>query len=112
MPTSVESLGYAFQRGICRLLDVDSSDIGVSWRWLSKRSSPEGVEIILYDNAPGGSGFVKEAYDNWATVLENARDICKSCTCEKACYDCLKSYGNQSHHEKLDRKSVLRQLTT
>ena len=29
------------------------------------------------------------------------------CTCEQACYDCLKSYGNQSQHEKLNRLSVI-----
>lgn len=29
------------------------------------------------------------------------------CACERACYDCLKSYGNQSQHEKLSRESVI-----
>ena len=24
-----------------------------------------------------------------------------------ACYDCLKSYGNQTHHEKLDKTTVV-----
>jgi ATP-dependent helicase YprA (DUF1998 family) len=65
----------------------------------------------LYDQTPGGAGFVKEGLENWKKVIRTARLICESCTCEQACYDCLKSYGNQSHHEKLDRRGVVEFLS-
>ncbi len=105
-PSSVESLAFALQRGLCFALDIEPSDIGVSWRGLANKNDRTGSEIILYDHTPGGAGFVKEGFDNWEKVMKEARGLCEKCTCEKACYDCLKSYGNQSHHEKLDRQSV------
>ena len=109
---SVESLAFALQKGLCKAIDIEPSGIGVSWRWLVKRSPATGVEIILYDNSPGGAGFIKEGFDNWQQVVKLAREICGSCTCEKACYDCLKDYSNQSYHEKLNRLSVSEFLET
>ena len=62
----IESLAFALQKGLCNILDIESSDIGVSWRYLTKRTDAAAhSEIILYDNTPGGAGFVKEGYDNW-----------------------------------------------
>jgi len=99
---SIESLAYALQRALCLTLDIEPYDVGVSWR----RLGGKGSEIILYDHTPGGAGFVKDGYNSWAAVAQKAYDICATCTCEAACYDCLKNYSNQSYHEKLDRQSV------
>jgi Domain of unknown function (DUF1998) len=110
-PASVASAAYALQRGLCTAVDLEPSDIGVSWRWLANKKDRPGTEIILYDQTPGGAGFVKEGLENWKKVIRTARLICESCTCEQACYDCLKSYGNQSHHEKLDRRGVVEFLS-
>lgn len=106
-PISVESLVYALQRGLCRALDLELSDIGVSWRWISNKKHGRGSEIIFYDQTPGGAGFVKEGFDNWKKIESGAMEVCERCTCEQACYDCLKSYNNQLHHEKLNRQSVI-----
>jgi len=105
--TFVESLAFALQKGLCQVLDIEPSDIGVSWRWMANRTAG-GVrsEIILYDRTPGGAGFVRDGFNNWAQVVEQACKTCDTCTCEKACYDCLKDYSNQSYHEKLDRRSI------
>jgi hypothetical protein len=109
---SVESLMFALQKGMCRVLELDASDVGVSRRWLNKRTDPGAkVEIILYDRTPGGAGFVEEGKARWNEVLAAAIAICQttpSHVCEMACYDCLKDFGNQSYHDKLDRQSVLR----
>ena len=106
--SSVESLAFALQKGLCHLLDIEASDIGVSWRWLANRKAAKDsqAEMILYDRTPGGAGFVKDGFENWPQVAEKAWEICNTCNCETACYDCLKDYGNQSHHEKLDRHKV------
>ncbi len=109
-PSSVESLAFALQKGLCIFLDIETSDIGVSWRWLANKTDRTGAEIILYDQTPGGAGFVKEGFENWLQVVEKAYEVCKTCKCEVACYDCLKNYGNQSHHEKLDRLKVTEYL--
>jgi len=106
---AVESLAYALQKGACHCLELDASDLGVSWRKL--RSS--GREIVLYDRTPGGAGFVKEVSERWAEVETAAREICecRKNQCERACYDCLKDYGNQGHHEVLDRHEARRFLS-
>ena len=107
LPPSVQSLAFALQKGLCLALEIEPADIGVSWRWLANEASRTGTEIILYDHTPGGSGFVKEGFENWEKVVEEARKICEGCHCLKACYDCLKNYSNQSHHEQLNRLSVV-----
>lgn len=107
LPPSVQSLAFALQKGLCLTLEIEPADIGVSWRWLANEGSRTGTEIILYDHTPGGSGFVKEGFENWQKVVEDARKICEACTCLEACYDCLKNYSNQSHHEQLTRLSVV-----
>ncbi len=109
---SVESLMFALQKGMCRVLELDASDVGVSRRWLKQRTDPSaGVEIIFYDRTPGGAGFVEEGKTRWNEVIAAAIQLCTttpSHACEMACYDCLKDFGNQSYHDKLDRQSVLR----
>ena len=109
--TSVESLAYALRKGICNVLEVEPSDIGVSWRWLAnRRQGNVGAEIVLYDLTPGGAGFVKEGQEQWDEVVKKAREACEKCGCKQACYDCLKDYSNQSYHEKLDRQKAIEAL--
>lgn len=105
---SVESVAYALHKGACRCLELDASDLGVAWRFLNRRSDKaSGKEIVLFDRTPGGAGFVKEAHDRWDEVEAAARANCAYCTCERACYNCLKDYGNQGYHEALDRHEAL-----
>jgi hypothetical protein len=100
-PESRESLGYALHRGLCRMLELDLNEVGVSFR----RALGGGHEIVLYDKAPGGAGLVKEAYQRWDEIVRESRRVVAECPnqCERACYDCLKDFANQTHHEVLDR---------
>lgn len=100
---SVESVGMALRKGICRVLNLETSDIGIAFRYQANKIQ---AEIILYDNTPGGAGFVKETQENWTQIEQTTVELCRNCACETACYDCLKDYGNQSYHELLNRKSV------
>jgi len=107
---SRESLGYALHRGLCRVLQIDLNEVGVSFR----RAEKGGDEIILYDKAPGGAGLVKEAHDKrWSEIVCEARRIVSECDCkpgsngECACYDCLKDFSNQTHHKILSRLKVI-----
>lgn len=74
---------------------------------LANKADRAGIEIVLYDQTPGGAGFVKEAYENWDQVVKKTLVSCNACICEKSCYDCLKHYYNQSYHERLDRRTVV-----
>jgi len=106
---SFVSLAYALQQGLCRVLDIETSDIGVSGRGVTTRrlTTDSNVEIVLFDKTPGGAGFVREGLDNWEQVVQGAYKVCNECNCESSCYDCLKDYYNQSAHEHLNRKAVV-----
>jgi len=107
-PPSVPSLAYALQKAVCDLIDLDAFDIGVSWRWLGNNSDgPARSEIVLYDNTPGGAGFVSECESNWQDVVLKARELSENCNCDSACYNCIKNYYNQTYHEQLDIKGVV-----
>jgi hypothetical protein len=106
------SLAYALQRGACRVLELDTSDIGVSGRGVTGYSGGNEKEIVLFDKTPGGAGFVRDAFDQWEEVVEQTTQVCRQCSCEKACYDCLKDYYNQSAHEYMRRKQAVEFLTS
>jgi len=109
--SSVESLAYALRKGLCNVLEVEASDIGVSWRWLAnRRLGDKKAEIVLYDLTPGGAGFVKEGFDSWQQVVESAVRVCNDCSCKKACYACLKDFSNQSYHDRLNRLMAIESL--
>ncbi len=103
------SLAYALHKGLCRVLETETSDIGVSGRAVTNRQSTnadENTEFVFFDKTPGGAGFVKEAKNNWNKIIHETLQTCSLCNCEKACYNCLKDYYNQSVHQLLNRKLV------
>lgn len=100
---SRESVGYALHRGLCRLLQIDLNEVGVSFR----KAIGGKDEIIFYDKAPGGAGLVKEAHERWIEILDYSRQIVESCDCERACYNCLKDFSNQTHHHILNRYDAI-----
>jgi len=100
-------LAFALHKGLCRVLETETSDIGVSGRAVTNRQSTnadENTEFVFFDKTPGGAGFVKEAKESWNKIIAETLKICSSCNCERACYNCLKDYYNQSVHQLLNRK--------
>jgi very-short-patch-repair endonuclease len=66
----------------------------------------EMFKIVIYDSTLGGSGVLKEFMEKFAEISTKALQVLDECTCEKACYKCLKTYFNQRDHEKLDKRLV------
>jgi len=87
------------------ILEGASSALGIS------RNDIDGCvtgknQLILYDDTPGGSGFVKHVFDHLEEVLNAALkkvDGFCGCTRETSCYGCLRNYGNQFYHDVLSR---------
>ncbi len=99
------SVMYAVLEGASTELDINRSDIN--------GCVTGDHQIILYDDTPGGSGFVKCIYDNLEKVLEQAKEKVKGscgCTEETSCYGCLRNYGNQFFHDVLSRGLAYRYL--
>src|SRR5260370_6120116 len=106
------SLGFALQRGIQVLFQVEEQEIAVN-----RIGQKDGGSILYWEAAEGGSGV-------WPRLLEEPKAISKVATeslrlchcdpvsgadtadkakCSRACYRCLLSYTNQPDHASLNR---------
>lgn len=101
------SLMYALIQGASHALQIERHDIdGVLYprsdghRWRQT--------IVLYDNVPGGAGYVQQIRTNFHTVLRAASRVahCQDCGPETSCYHCLRDYDNQTYHSLLKRGPV------
>jgi len=108
------SLGYALQRAVQILFQVEEQEIAV------ERIGEENEERLLFwEAAEGGTGVwprVLEDPQSLARVAAEALRLCHfdpvtgiddpSANCSRACYDCLLSYRNQPDHPRLDRHVI------
>ena len=102
-------------RGFCSYFSVDDRDIsGCLQYYYNDEETRPAYAIILFDNAPGGAGYVRMLKDEKSlrAVLQQTYNTMKSCTCggadgDSSCYSCLRSYYNQRHHDEMKRKYVL-----
>lgn len=98
------SFMYAFLEGISNGLGIERNDInGV----LELNLEEQSYDMLIYDNVPGGAGHVKRLVDKASivTVLKAALEKVTQDCCDEntSCYNCLRNYYNQSHHNKLRR---------
>lgn len=92
------SVMYAILEGASQALGINRGDIS--------GCVTGDEEIVLFDDTPGGSGFVKRIYLHFEKVLRAARDKVSGgcgCTEETSCYGCLRNYSNQFYHDNLSR---------
>ena len=102
-------------RGFCQYFSIDDRDIsGCLQYYFNEEEARPAFAIILFDNAPGGAGYVRMMKDEKAfrAVLKETYDIMEACTCggddgDSSCYSCLRSYYNQRYHDELKRKYVM-----
>ena len=102
-------------RGFCSYFSIDERDISGCLQYFKNECTGNGAySIVLYDNVPGGSGYVSmlNTPDKLKVVLERTRDIMNSCVCggekgDASCYSCLRNYYNQRHHDEMKRSYVI-----
>ncbi len=112
------SSAFLLQRVLADTLDIDPTEIEIAD--ITKREIDDLVkknvaEIILTDELPNGSGFVRKLYDDFEGMLNEALEPKSVDTyikrihseehqhkCSDACYDCLKVYRNMNWHSLLD----------
>jgi superfamily II DNA/RNA helicase len=113
------SLRYALERGIEAEFELEDSE-------LSSEALPDPdsrARMLFTESAEGGAGVLRRLHsepDALARAARKALDIAHFRPdggdigraegarerCEKACYDCLLSYANQTDHLLIDRHSV------
>ncbi|MFQ5600825.1 MAG: Zn-binding domain-containing protein [Candidatus Krumholzibacteriia bacterium] len=103
------SLAYALVQGAAEVLEVPRQDLSVTVR-------AQAHEIVLYDAVPGGAGLVARLEDadlfREALAAACARVAeCRGCGPDASCYGCLRHYGNQFAHPRLQRGPAARFLT-
>ncbi|WP_059015767.1 DEAD/DEAH box helicase [Mycobacterium sp. M26] len=118
-PEYSATLRYALERGIEAEFQLEDSE-------LSSEALPDTDargRMLFTESAEGGAGVLRRLQaepDALAKVARAALDIMHFTPdghdrgkadgakerCEKACYDCLLSYGNQSDHAAIDRHLI------
>lgn len=120
------SAAFLLQRILADKLDVDPTEIeiaDISMKILEDGTDRRIAEIILTDELPNGSGFVRFLYDNFASFLSEAINPTNVNSylgkihsqihqekCNDACYDCLKVFRNMNYHSLLDWRLGLSML--
>lgn len=109
------SILSALITAFCRAFSIDENEISGCLA-----NSDRGFMFVLYDNTPGGAGYVKhilsDSEDNIYLLIMKAIEVAKNCDCgdrdniECACYSCLLNYRNQKNHEKIKRSLVINAL--
>lgn len=108
------SVAYAIVLGAAEVLNVPNTDLNTT---ISRGVFGDGsneTAIILYDDVPGGAGFVTQLERN--EILFEVLTMAKSrvdgrCGCDSSCYGCLRNYRNQFSHPELSREKALEVLT-
>ena len=103
---------YSLLEGLCRALCIDRKELSGCIQWYKDKSTPNGnFGCILFDNTPGGAGYVRKLEDKNViyNMLKYGKSVVEKCTCggqsqDTACYGCLCNYYNQRQHEFLKRK--------
>jgi hypothetical protein len=101
--SAAQSLAEALVMGASRSLGIEDQELEGGFRTRSADLGPEDdargfIEIFLFDTTSGGAGFSSKVWDEFDTVLEEARSILADCDCATACHSCLRRYQNRHLH--------------
>ncbi|MGO8735194.1 MAG: DEAD/DEAH box helicase [Terriglobia bacterium] len=101
------TLGQALTTGAARHLQIDPAELEFTLRFIPGDAALK-TELIVFDTAPGGAGNASKCFEEEELrgVFRRALDVL-SCQCGDSCYECLRSYGNQWMHARLNRQYVL-----
>lgn len=100
--------------GFASKFSIDERDVSGCLQYYYDKYYGSGYSLILYDNTPGGSGYVRllKEPNVLEQTLEATLDIMESCDCggktgDSSCYSCLRNYYNQKHHDEIKRGYVI-----
>lgn len=102
------SLLYSIVTAAWLELEIDERDLGGCLHFATKDSP----SLIVFDTCAGGAGFSLAVREDLRAVLLRAHEVvsCRSCAEDSSCIACLRNYGNQRDHNKMQRGLALRYL--
>lgn len=101
---SMTTLAEALLMGAGSLLELEPGELVAFVR--KRPPGALGEQIVFYETVPGGAGYLEEMAARLPDVAEAAAERLYGHDCAKACYLCLKRYGNQRWHPFFDKDSV------
>ena len=117
--TTTVTAQYALERGIEMTFQLEDSELA------SERLPDNGNRgrVLLIEAAEGGAGVLRRLATEPDALPRAALEALRIChvdpdtgaedsdACVRGCYRCLLTYGNQSDHEKIDRRTIIAALT-
>jgi ATP-dependent helicase YprA (DUF1998 family) len=91
-------------------MQTDDGEINGFERIVQRGQQQRVPQIVLYDDVPGGAGYVERLSHMLPIAAQSAYDRLHQCTCVDSCYRCLRTYKNQREHKLLDKRLVLETL--
>jgi DEAD/DEAH box helicase domain-containing protein len=124
----VVGLSFAMRQVAQLLLMCDGHDIGISISGSeigdsgfgpdarqsnpeSQIPNPDGVQIFVYDNYPGGIGFSEPLFRMHDELLAATRRLIAECECESGCPACVGPVGDTGPLAKMMALRILDLLT-
>ena len=107
-PNFLSTVKESLLKGIEITLNLDEGEI--SGFVLNMDSDERKKEIIIYETAEGGVGYLQTIFNKnrfeqiISTTLELLHENDQDKGCLKACYECLLNFYNQREHENFDRR--------
>ena len=103
------TLRNALVLGANLALQTEESEIGGFEREVLRGNMLQ-PQIVLYDDVPGGAGYVENLSRRLPQAASAALERLEQCSCLDSCYRCLRSYYNQNEHKLLDKRLVIETL--
>jgi hypothetical protein len=110
------SLLYALRAGITTRFGIDDSEVD-GHVYQHPDGAGAGVRVLLFEADEGGVGVLQRVASekHWQEICQRAFEVLhvrpdggeEDGACDSSCYECLRSFNNQWHHENLDRRLCL-----
>ena len=96
--------------GAAEGLEISRGDIG----GVVHAGADGSSGLVLFDTVPGGAGSVLRIASTLDQAVAAALRRVGACDCglETSCYGCLRTPGNERHHEDLSRGAALTVLAS
>ncbi len=101
--------GHVFSLGAADVLDMGIEDLQLL---AIGQPGGKGLNLLLYDPMPGGSGLLDQMKARWPEVVAAGKRVVAECPslCQSACVDCLPHFRNSYYHKHLNRHTALDRL--
>jgi len=99
---ATRSLLYALIEGASQALGIQRDDIAGTLYWTGSSEQPS---LVIFDSVPGGAGHARRIDRQAEEVFGQALEVVSQGCCgpKTSCYECLRTYRNQTFHDELSR---------